>query len=154
MSFEFRGSDMPINEAIPGSEGQPNLFDSPFPGSLNFDSSVRAIVADVFKRIEKSRAQVADEMSFLLAMKVTEQMLNDFTAESKAGHRFPALFIPAFCQSTGDFRLLHMLTRPLGLRVIDQRQSQLLGLAEALETKHRADVAFEAAKLRAFGGAQ
>ncbi|HWR17148.1 MAG TPA: hypothetical protein VN577_20125 [Terriglobales bacterium] len=145
---------MPTDEQRIGDTNQASLFDQDaVPGSLDIESVVRAVVAEAIKRCNKSRAQIADEMSYLVAGKVTEQMLNDYTAESKP-HRFPAQFIPAFCRSTGDYRLLICLLRPLGLRLINQRQSELLNLAERLEAKERADRDFENAKAITMGAAR
>jgi hypothetical protein len=49
-------------------------------------------------------------------------MLDDFTAPSKGGARFPAAWVAAFCEATGDRRLQRLLVDPeidAALKVIE-----------------------------------
>jgi len=83
-------------------------------GTLNgHDSMIRKIVSEVMHHSTKSRAQIADEMSQLVHVEVTANMLNGYAAPSKTGVRFPAAFIHAFCQVTGDDRLQRLLLSPV-----------------------------------------
>lgn len=88
------------------------------------------LVTEVIRNSSRSRAQVADEMSRLLGISVTERMLDCYTAESKEKHRFPAAFVPAFCRATADFRLLYLLAERLGFAVIEAWQVPVLELGE------------------------
>lgn len=54
-------------------------------------------------------------MSHLLGCEITKFMLDAWTAESKDGHRFPAEYLPAFCQVTGDREALTALAEAAGL---------------------------------------
>lgn len=74
------------------------------------DRELRKCIAEVIKKCGKSRAQIADGMSELLRpVNITQHMLNDFVALSKNGSRFPAAWVPSFCEVTGSDRLQRML---------------------------------------------
>ena len=45
-------------------------------------------------------------------------MLDSWTAESKEQHRFPAVFLPAFCEAVGSTELLRMLGQAVGAFVL------------------------------------
>ncbi len=77
------------------------------------DSMIRKIVSEVMHHSTKSRAQIAEEMSRLVHVEVTANMLNGYAASSKTGVRFPAAFINAFCQVTGDDQLQRLLLSPV-----------------------------------------
>jgi len=93
------------------------------PTQPSADVALRRLIAGVIKASPKSREQIADEMSLRLGMRVTAGMLRDFTAESKGKARFPAVWIPLFCDILGDDSLQRELLGP--------RLRQLLALAEA-----------------------
>ena len=124
---------MPKEENKFGSEVQGSLFwteDDPLPGSFDLGSTVRSVLADTIRRSTLSREQIADRMSELTASSITVRMLNDFTADSKQMHRFPLAWTAAFCQVTGDFRLIDAILRRLGVRIVTERQYGLLTFAE------------------------
>ncbi len=107
------------------------------PGSLNDDLLVRSVVTRSIKLSGKSRAHIADEMSELLALNVTERMITSFTAESKELHRWPGAWDRAFCHATGDNRLLYCRLQAAGLRVITQEEEKLLEIGrQYLRRKH------------------
>jgi hypothetical protein len=120
---------MPSSQQKSGN-GQSELFTVQLPraGSLNWDARIRDAVKDSIKECSKSRAAIAEEMSYLLGERVTEQMLNCYTAESKQQHRFPLLFVPAFCVVTGSPELLSIAAFLLGFATIDAENQQLLEL--------------------------
>jgi len=64
---------------------------------------------DLKECLHLSRYHVAAIMSELAGQDITKSMLDSWTAESKEQHRFPAIFVPAFCQATGGSRILKML---------------------------------------------
>ena len=66
-------------------------------------------------------------------------MLNSFTAESKENHRWPLAWTRAFCQVTGDWRLLRALTERAGYQLITTKQVRLLRLAEQLVARESSD---------------
>jgi len=99
--------------------GQQSLFDlirdhnenqTPAPGSMDIDKAFReAISLDLKECPHQSRYHVAARMSELVGQDITKSMLDSWTAESKEQHRFPAIFLPAFCEATGGSRTLKML---------------------------------------------
>jgi hypothetical protein len=85
------------------------LKNDPTPGSMDIDKAFREAVSLDLKECPLSRYQVAAIMSELTSQDITKSMLDSWTAESKEQHRFPAIFVPAFCQATGGSRTLRML---------------------------------------------
>ena len=57
-------------------------------------------------------------MSELTETDITKTMLDSWTAESKEGHRFPAIFLPAFCEATGCSEPLKLLGKLVGVFVM------------------------------------
>jgi hypothetical protein len=88
----------------------------------HIDTAIRRHISDAMRRSSKSRAEIAEEMSRRLECRVTASMLNDYTAETKGAARFPAAWIVALCEVTGDDRLQRL--------VLSARLQKLLGLAE------------------------
>ena len=88
------------------------------------DLAIRKAATEMIRRCGKSRRQIAEEMSALVGpeIEITEHMLNSYTAESKRGARFPAAFVPAFCEVTGDDELQRLMLGP--------RLKKLLEIAE------------------------
>ena len=112
------------------------------PGSLNDDSLVREVITDSIKRSEKSREQIADEMSRTLGVQVTARMISSFTAESKELHRWPGAWDRSFAAATGDTRLLFCRVEKAGYQVIDSTEADLLEYGrETLRQKHAAEKA-------------
>jgi hypothetical protein len=64
----------------------------------NRDRALRELISDAIRRSPKKRTQIAEELTALLGIRVTEHMLNDFTSDSKKGVRFPLLFCEALCE--------------------------------------------------------
>ena len=70
-----------------------------------------------------SRDQIADELTKQVGEPVTSMMLFGWTSESKKRIRFPAGFVLAFCEITGDDQLQRFVMGP--------RLRRLLSLGEA-----------------------
>jgi hypothetical protein len=87
---------------IPNPEGKIGTHQS-------LDSALRGLLTNLLaqysKRSNKSREQIAEEMSVHTGLRISKRMLNDWTAESKKPARFPAFLIESFCEVTGDDRL-------------------------------------------------
>lgn len=109
------------------------------PGALNDDSLVRGIITSSIKQSGKSREQIAEEMSESLAVQVTARMITSFTAESKELHRWPGAWDRAFCQATGDHRLLIFRVERSGLHVINDDEHDLLELGRQYLLRNQAD---------------
>lgn len=87
-------------------------------GSLDIDRAFRESVSQALKNSPLSRWQVAARMSELTGQDITKTMIDSWTAESKEGHRFPAIFLPAFCESVGSSEPMKLLGRPVGVFVL------------------------------------
>jgi hypothetical protein len=95
--------------------------DAPAPkpiGSYNCDRRFREAISEALRWSPLSRYQVAARMSELTDTDITKTMLDSWTAESKEQHRFPAIFLPAFCEAVGCVEPLQMLGRLVGLFVL------------------------------------
>lgn len=77
----------------------------------DLDDPIRATLSKVLHNIckRKNREQVCRELTARLGRPISVAMLNDFTRPSKRGARFPAAWIPAFCEVTEDESLLHLI---------------------------------------------
>ena len=54
----------------------------------------------------------------MLDTDITKSMLDSWTAISKEEHRFPAIFVPAFCEAVGCHEPVKMLGQLLGMFVL------------------------------------
>jgi len=87
-------------------------------GSMDIDRFFREAISESLKNCPLSRYQVAARMSELTGQEITKAMLDSWTAESKEGHRFPAIFLPAFCEAVGCSEPLKILGRLVGVFVL------------------------------------
>jgi hypothetical protein len=88
------------------------------PGGMDVDRVFREAVSDALRNCPWSRYQVAARMSEMIGQDITKTMLDSWTAESKEQHRFPAVFLPAFCEAVGSTDPLRMLGRTVGAFVL------------------------------------
>jgi hypothetical protein len=86
--------------------------------SFDLDRQFRESISQALKDCPLSRYQVAARMSELVGGEITKTMLDSWTAESKEGHRFPAIFLPAFCEVTGCSEPLKIMGKPVGVFVL------------------------------------
>ncbi|MGD1106941.1 MAG: hypothetical protein ABR865_07835 [Terracidiphilus sp.] len=90
------------------------------------DLEVRALLKGVMANCPKSREQIAEELTVRLRRKtpITKDMLDDQVgcSEGKARAKFPAAWVAAFCEITGNDELQRLLLSP--------RQNALLALGE------------------------
>jgi hypothetical protein len=105
---------------------------------MNDAALIRSIVADAIRKSSKSRAQIAEEMTYLVGREITERMLNGFTADSRDDYRWPAELDRAFCEATGDDRLLRCRVELAGYRVISQQEAEILELGRQYLMRQRA----------------
>jgi len=87
-------------------------------GSFDIDLQFREAISEALKRCPFSRYQVVARMSELTDTDITKTMLDSWTAESKEQHRFPAIFLPAFCEAVGCSEPLKLLGRLVGVFVL------------------------------------
>ena len=77
------------------------------------DAKVRNLVNDTIRHCKHlSREQIAERMTERLGQRVTVRMLYDYTSKKRKYHRFPACFVIALCEVTGDERLRAYLGAP------------------------------------------
>jgi len=108
--------------------------------SFNDAYLIRQVIHDAMAQSGKSRAQLADEMSYLLGSVVTERRLNGFAAESREDLLFPAQYARAMAEVTGDNRILTCLVEKAGFRVITDAEGLVLDLGRQVLEKERAEV--------------
>jgi len=60
-----------------------------------------------------------ERMTEFLGRRITASMLSDFAAESKAGARFPVIYVEAFCRATGDDTLKRLILGPELLEMLE-----------------------------------
>lgn len=87
-------------------------------GSFDVDRQFRESISAALKACPYSRYQVAARMSELVGFEITKSMLDSWTAESKEQHRFPAIFLPAFCEASGSTEPIRILGRQLGIFIL------------------------------------
>ena len=87
-------------------------------GSFDIDRQFREAISTVLKACPLSRWHVAARMSELVGCEIRKSMLDSWTAESKEMHRFPAIFLPAFCEAAGSSEPLKILGRLVGVFVL------------------------------------
>lgn len=86
---------------------------------LNVDLLFRSTLTKAIKQSSHSRIQIAAKMSEALDIEITKAMLDSWTAESREGlNRFPACYLPVFCQVVGSIELLQILADLIGCFVI------------------------------------
>jgi hypothetical protein len=87
-------------------------------GSFDIDRQFRESISQALKNCPLSRWQVAARMSELTGQEITKAMLDSWTAESKEAHRFPATYLPAFCEAVGCSDPLRILGKLVGVFVM------------------------------------
>jgi len=88
------------------------------PGRMNVRDRLRGSLIEAIKTSRLSRWEIAGEMSHLLDQEVSKFQLDSWTAESKDGYRFPAEYLPAFCEAVGCTAPLKLLGQALGVFVM------------------------------------
>lgn len=107
-------------------------------GSLNTDRQFREAISAALKRCPLSRWQVAARMSEMTDTDITKTMLDSWTAESKEQHRFPAVFLPAFCDAVGCTDPLKLLGSLIGVFVLpgpEALRAEIRRIEEDIERK-------------------
>jgi hypothetical protein len=91
---------------------------APREGTFDIDKSFRESISVALKGCPLSRWQVAARMSELTGTDITKSMLDSWTAESKEQHRFPAIYLPAFCDAVGSSEPLKLMGRLVGVFIL------------------------------------
>lgn len=135
-------------QSLVNDPAQLNLFDAirrdqeertaQRPGRMCVTSRLNAAVKAGIKSAPKSREQIADDMAKLAGCEVTAAMINNWTAESHP-HRIPCELLPAFCEATGDFGPLLVLTDTAGIHTIEAPDKIRARLQKLEEQKQELD---------------
>lgn len=104
---------------------------------------VREVIIAAMKNCCKSRAQIADELSYLLSTSVTERMLGAYAAESRDDHKFPLQYARALAEVTGDSRVLTCHVEKAGFHVITREEKKLLELGRQVVLRKNAEAEIE-----------
>ena len=124
--------------------GQLSIFDlikqdekeeKPAPGSYNISNRFRSELSEGLKRCLLSRYEVAAKMSELLGTEITKSQLDSWTAESKEYHRFPAEYLPAFCQVTGYKEPLRMMARLVKCFLLESKEALMAEIGQIDQMK-------------------
>ncbi len=110
---------------------------APRAGSMDIDTALRCQISDELKKCPYSRYHVAARMSELTGTEITKSMLDSWTAESKEFHRFPAIFLPAFCVAVESPCLLNFLGRKAGVFVLPGKEALRAEIQKLLEERER-----------------
>jgi hypothetical protein len=106
-------------------------------GKSSIDAAIRAIITASLKRAAGSRYEMAARMSEILGVEITKAMLDSWSAESKENHRFPLVYVAAFCQATGDYSLVRYAAELCGGYYIEDEDALRLALGRIEEEKDR-----------------
>jgi hypothetical protein len=93
--------------------GQPRRASNP----MGCDDDLRAALVEAIRSSNKTRDGIAADMAALLGEPITRAQIDAWTASTKKGHRFPAAYLPALCEATGDRRPLDLLAAIAGVWV-------------------------------------
>jgi len=89
------------------------------------DSELRKLLSKLIRQSNHKRRQIAEEMSRLTGLHISERMLNDWTSEYHRSARFPAFLIEPFCQAIRNDELQR--------RLVSERLRELIDLGEKAE---------------------
>jgi len=106
--------------------------------SPNDDGLIRGVISQSVRFSEKSREQIAEEMAGLLGVRVTEKMLNTYSAESMIEYRLPAAWLRAFCYAVDSDALLRAIAQAGGYYLITAEEKGLLDLGREYLRQKRA----------------
>lgn len=110
---------------------------APRAGSLDVDTELRHQITSELKKSPYSRYHVAGRMSELTGTEITKSMLDSWTAESKELHRFPAIFLPAFCVAVESSCLMNFLGRKAGVFVLPGKEALRAEIQKLMEERER-----------------
>lgn len=116
-------------------EDEQRRFNHIAPGSFNISCRLRSELSEGLKRSALSRYEVAARMSELTGVEITKSQLDSWTAESKEYHRFPAEYLPAYCEVTGYKEPLFIMSRLLQCYLLESKEALLSELGRIDQTK-------------------
>jgi hypothetical protein len=97
------------------------------------DRDLRRALANAIRRSPKKRPQIAEELTAIVGVRVTEHMLNDFTSDNKKGVRFPLLFSAALCDILNDDSIAFLAVRPRIRSLVEFAEREIAGFRDQRE---------------------
>jgi hypothetical protein len=101
---------------------------------------VSATIKSFCKNVAKDCRSVIAERMTALGAKMSVSRLNSYTRTDGKGQRIPVAAVPAFCETTGDYRLVEFLLSPnlrdcleIGKAVWERHERESIG-----KSKHTA----------------
>ncbi|WKZ32957.1 MAG: hypothetical protein QY316_00695 [Thermodesulfobacteriota bacterium] len=104
-------------------------------GSFSMEHRLNALLSKALKHCPLSRELVAGKMSELTGEEITKTTIDAWTASSKAKHRFPAKYLPAFIEATGDREILKVMAEMTGCYLVEGEDALLTELGRIEKTK-------------------
>ena len=109
--------------------------------------AVRAALKDTLRLNARSAPAIAIDLSARLGRQVTPDIIYSWSAESNP-NRFPLEYLPAWCQATGDYSVLHAVTDALGLPRPSQQHADLLAYGRHALQRDLTDAEMDVLKAR------
>lgn len=116
------------------------------PGSLNFDTEVRRLLAEIIREAQLDRFEIASRMSRLRGEDITKQQIDKWCAQSRSGWNFPFHLAPALEVACYSRRLTQWLAEKRSGRVLFGREILQAELGKLEST--RADVTQEIVNIK------
>ncbi|MDI3547919.1 MAG: hypothetical protein PWR10_1571 [Halanaerobiales bacterium] len=104
-------------------------------GVFNIKNELQEMLSEGLKQYKGSRYDAAAKMSELVGQEITKTMLDSWTAESKTNHRFPAEYLPAFCQVTGYKEPLEKMANLIDCYLLESEDALLAELGKIEKAK-------------------
>lgn len=98
-------------------------------GALDIDLGHRLVLSQAMSNCGKDRYQVACEMSRLMKITITKEMLDKYAASDPA-NGIRGVMLTAFCMVTGTFEPIRYLLEPLGADVLTPEDQPLIEWAK------------------------
>lgn len=105
-------------------------------GALNSRAEISVAVSKSIRQCDKSRWQIAAELSQLTETDITKSMLDHWSGESHEKHNIPAWVADAFCHVTGSNLVKDVIAGQDGTFATG-KDAQYLELAKAISRRDR-----------------
>lgn len=127
------------NKSTDPLSNQLHLLDNgdPAAGSLNVDFEFRDSLSRAITKSGLSRWQITAQMSELTGTEITKTMLDAYTAISHHEHRFPAIFLPAFCIVCKDYQPLRVLSNASRCALLESQEARYAMIAKLEKQKDK-----------------
>jgi len=104
---------------------------------VNYDiaAQLRRWLSAAIKNSPMSRFEIAARLSELLDKEISKYQLDSWTAESKEGYHLPAEYVPALAAVLDDISLLRILSAPLGIQVLENKDLMWLEYGKLRQTE-------------------